>query len=166
MRILLNRHAAPFITSLFLVLLVWGSALFFHVVPAGFHGMHEWLSLLLILSFALHPWKNRRPMTSYLRHAPMGVALAASAALAEVLLLPGGIRGRAATRRLPCLGRVIQSRPAELASLLEVSPEAMAAAVNGAGIAVTDTGQPVAPAAAAGATTTMDIAAALVPLLR
>ena len=90
MRILLNRHAAPFITSLFLVLLVWGSALFFHVVPAGFHGMHEWLSLLLILSFALHPWKNRRPMTSYLRHAPMGVALAASAALAEVLLLPGG----------------------------------------------------------------------------
>jgi hypothetical protein len=42
----LNRYATPFITGLFLVSLISGIALFFHVGGALFHGMHEWLSMV------------------------------------------------------------------------------------------------------------------------
>ncbi|MCE8421489.1 DUF4405 domain-containing protein, partial [Rhodovulum sulfidophilum] len=54
----LGRYATPFITGLFIVSLVSGLALFLHVGPSGFHAMHEWLSLLLIVPFVLHLWKN------------------------------------------------------------------------------------------------------------
>lgn len=57
----LRRYATPFITSLFLVSLVSGIALFFHVGAGWFHEMHEWLSMVLILPFFLHVWKNWRP---------------------------------------------------------------------------------------------------------
>lgn len=162
---LLNRYATPFITGLFLVSLVSGLALFFHVGPSGLHGMHEWLSLLLILPFALHLWKNWRPMKGYLRHAPMAVAAAVSVALALPFLLPDGEAGRG-NPAFALLGRIAGSTPAELAPLLDTTPEALLAALNAAGIAVADAGQPVAPVAAAAGKTTMDIAAALVPLLR
>ena len=165
MSTILNRYATPFITGLFLVSLVSGLALFLHVGPAGFHGMHEWLSLLLIVPFALHLWKNWRPMKTYLRHAPMAVATAVSVALAAVFLLPGGQAG-AGNPAFALLGRVTQSSPAELAPLLDSTPEALLAALNGAGITVTDADQPMGPVATAAGKTTMDIAAALVPLLR
>ncbi|MCB1455931.1 MAG: DUF4405 domain-containing protein, partial [Nitratireductor sp.] len=58
---LLSRYATPFISGLFLVSLISGIALFFHVGPSGFHGMHEWLSMVLIAPFVLHLWKNWKP---------------------------------------------------------------------------------------------------------
>jgi hypothetical protein len=44
---LIQRYATPLITGLFIVSLVSGVALFFHVGQAYFHGMHEWLSMIL-----------------------------------------------------------------------------------------------------------------------
>ncbi|KGF67009.1 hypothetical protein LL06_24790 [Hoeflea sp. BAL378] len=77
---LLNRYATPFITGLFLVSLVSGVALFFHWGSAAFHGMHEWLSMVLILPFALHVWKNWRPFLAYFKRLPMLAALVVSLA--------------------------------------------------------------------------------------
>ena len=85
---LFNRYATPFITGLFLVSLVSGIALFFHIGPRGFHGMHEWLSMVLILPLGLHVWKNWRAFTVYFRHAPMAVALVVSTVAAAVFLMP------------------------------------------------------------------------------
>ena len=45
---LLSRYATPLTTGLFLVSLVSGIALFFHLGAAAFHGMHEWLSMALM----------------------------------------------------------------------------------------------------------------------
>ncbi len=42
----------------FLVSLVSGVAIFFHWGPGAFHGIHEWLSMVLILPFVLHLWKK------------------------------------------------------------------------------------------------------------
>ena len=42
----LNRIATPLTTSLFLVSLLTGLALFLHIGPQGLHPAHEWLSLL------------------------------------------------------------------------------------------------------------------------
>ncbi|HSO47757.1 MAG TPA: DUF4405 domain-containing protein [Rhizobiaceae bacterium] len=57
---LLMRYATPLTSGLFAVSLISGVALFFHLGQAAFHGMHEWLSMVLILPFALHLWKNWR----------------------------------------------------------------------------------------------------------
>jgi hypothetical protein len=75
---LFNRYATPFITGFFLISLITGVALFVHVGPNAFREIHEILSLVLILPFAFHIWKNWRPMTSYFKHAPMAVALGLS----------------------------------------------------------------------------------------
>ncbi|HRK43920.1 MAG TPA: DUF4405 domain-containing protein, partial [Gemmobacter sp.] len=90
MSALLYRYATPFTTGLFVVSLVSGLALFFHVGPSGFHGMHEILSLVLILPFGLHVWRNWRPMVSYFKRGPMAIALVASVAAAGVFLIPSG----------------------------------------------------------------------------
>ncbi|WP_420343004.1 DUF4405 domain-containing protein [Paenirhodobacter sp.] len=95
MKAFLLRYATPLITGLFLVSLISGVALFFHIGSVAFHGMHEWLSMVLILPFGLHLWKNWRPMTAYFRRPPMAAALAVSVLAAVLFVLPtlGGSAG-------------------------------------------------------------------------
>ncbi len=72
------RFATPFTSGLFVISLVSGIALFFHVGTAYFREMHEWLSMVLILPFILHLARNWRPFLSYFKHAPMAIALGIS----------------------------------------------------------------------------------------
>lgn len=160
-----SRYATPLMTGLFVVSLVSGLLLFVHVGPAGLHGMHEWLSLLLILPFALHVWKNWRPMTAYFRHAPMVVALAASAAMAGVFLLPAGAGGEAGRVGPPAMqlgALVMQATPAEMAPVLDTTPEALVARLTAAGFAVTGPDMPLTEVAAASGRTAQDLAAVLI----
>jgi ABC-type Fe3+ transport system permease subunit len=83
-----NRYATPFTTGLFLVSLISGIALFFHVGGAAFHGMHEWLSMVLILPFVLHLWRNWWAFTAYLKQPPMAIALVASLVMALAFVIP------------------------------------------------------------------------------
>ncbi|MPQ95895.1 DUF4405 domain-containing protein [Thioclava sp. JE_KL1] len=98
---ILNRYATPFITGLFLISLISGIALFFHWGSAWFHGMHEWLSMVLILPFVLHIWKNWRPMTTYFKRAPMGLALALSVVAALAFVLPAATSSQSGARGGP-----------------------------------------------------------------
>ena len=88
MQDLYQKYATPFITGLFLVSLISGLALFFHVGQSYFHGMHEWLSIVLIVPFVLHVMKNWRPFVSYFKRPPMMIAMVASLAGALVFALP------------------------------------------------------------------------------
>ena len=74
----LSRYATPLTTGLFLVSLISGIALFFHLGSRFFHGMHEWLSMVLIVPFVLHIWKNWRAFITYFKRPPMAIALALS----------------------------------------------------------------------------------------
>ncbi|MCL4186340.1 MAG: DUF4405 domain-containing protein [Rhodobacteraceae bacterium] len=136
----LHRYATPLITGLFLVSLISGLALFLHIGPAGLHGMHEILSLLLMVPLGLHLWRNWRPFTAHFRRAPMAVALALSAAMALPFLLPaddaapGGQRAAMAG----LIRATMAATPAELAVVLHAPPEAVAAALEAAGIGVTE----------------------------
>ena len=49
-----DRYATPLITGFFIVSAVSGVALFFRWTPSAFHAMHEWLSMVLLVPFALH----------------------------------------------------------------------------------------------------------------
>lgn len=79
---LLSKYATPFTTGLFLVSAISGIALFFHFENRLFHNMHIWLSLVLLIPFAFHIWKNWKPFRNYFKHWPMIIALAASLAAA------------------------------------------------------------------------------------
>ncbi|MBD8892241.1 DUF4405 domain-containing protein [Roseibium litorale] len=128
-----SKYATPFTTGLFLVSLISGIALFFHFGPAAFHGMHEWLSMVLILPFVLHIWKNWRPFVCYFKRLPMLIALAASVAASAVFFIPSENEGGGN----PLVGvlRTVQAAPVSLiAPLYGLDTAELTAKLNAAGM--------------------------------
>ena len=169
MRAVFDRFATPFITGLFLVSLISGVALFFHWGSAYFHSMHEWLSMVLIVPFGLHIWKNWRPITVYLKRAPMWIALAVSTVAAVAFVYPSmgtgegaGPGGRPAAFALA--NSVMKGSVAEMAAILDVSPETLSGALEAQGYAVTSPDQSLDEIAGASGRSAMDVAGVLVSL--
>ncbi|MCA2013906.1 DUF4405 domain-containing protein [Cereibacter sphaeroides] len=135
---LANRYATPFITGLFLVSLISGVALFFHWGQSWFHSMHEWLSMVLILPFVLHLWKNWRPVVCYFKRAPMWIALAASLVMALVFVIPTGNEAAGGGRppQFAFAEAMMAASPAEIAPILGTSTDAVVGALTGAGMTV------------------------------
>ena len=162
---LLLRYSTPFIVGLFLVSLVSGIALFFHVGPGGFHGMHEWLSMVLIVPFVLHVWRNWRPMTLYFPKASFGIAMAVSlvAALAFVVMPAGSGRGAGGPPQF-ALARVLTANPpAKVAPLLGITPEALVATLQAKGFVAAAVDRTLSEIAAQSGKDEMALAAALAP---
>ena len=133
-----TRYATPLITGLFLVSLVSGVALFFHLGTSWFHGMHEWLSMVLIVPFVLHLWKNWRPVVCYLKRAPMWIALAVSAVAAAAFAVPSSSNGRAGSGGRPAqfafAERMMGASVDQIAPALGTTPELLRARFEQAGI--------------------------------
>lgn len=70
----LMRYATPLTTWLFLISLVSGVALFFGVGSQYFREMHEILSMLLIVPFVLHVWRNWTALINYFRRSAMWIS--------------------------------------------------------------------------------------------
>lgn len=158
-----SRYSTPFITGLFLVSLVSGIALFFHVGPGGFHGMHEWLSMVLILPFVLHLWKNWRPMTGYFRHMPMAVALVVSALAAGAFLAPTGARTTAGGPPQFQLAHLVLTQPLkDVAPAVGLAPDALTDQLTAAGYTVADSSQRLTDIASASGKTEAEMANLLI----
>lgn len=114
MQDLYQKYATPFTTGLFLVSLISGLALFFHVGQAYFHGMHEWLSIVLIVPFVLHVMKNWRPFVSYFKRPPMMIAMVASLAGALAFAWPAMTSTQSAGGGNPIRGIAMQMEGAKL----------------------------------------------------
>lgn len=80
------RYATPLTIGLFLVATISGVALFFHWAPKFFHGMHEWLSMALLIPVGLHIQKNWFTMTSYFKKRTIWGPLLLSIAAAGVFV--------------------------------------------------------------------------------
>jgi hypothetical protein len=157
-----SRYATPFITGLFLVSLISGIALFFHFGPGGFHGMHEWLSMVLIVPFLLHLWKNWRPMTGYFRHMPMAVALVVSVLAAGAFLMPSDETSTAGGPPQFRLAHLVLAQPAEnVAPALGLTTDTLTRRLTSAGFIVTDATRPLTEIATASGKTEADLAALL-----
>ena len=78
-----NRYATPFTVALFLVSTISGVALFFHLGSKYFHGMHEWLSMLLLLPVVFHIQRNWPGMKGYFKRKTIWVPM--------ILSLVGGL---------------------------------------------------------------------------
>lgn len=153
MKAIINRFATPFITGLFVISAVSGVALFFHWAPGAFHGMHEWLSLLLLLPFVLHVWKNWVPLVGYVKRrmllVPLAICLLVAAPFAAAGLMQGGGGGNPAFRAIPLM---TQARLSDLAPVLKTTPDALLAQLKAKGYQAGSADQTIdAVAAASGA---------------
>ena len=135
-----NRYATPFTAGLFLVSLISGVALYFGVAQGYFHQMHEVLSMVLIVPFVLHIWKNWRPLQNYLKRAPMYVAAALSLVAALYYVVPQIGAARTGGRPMPAqftLGqRVLTSSVSSVAPMLGLTADELAAKLTDAGLSV------------------------------
>lgn len=155
---LIQRYATPLITGLFIVSLVSGIALFFHVGQAYFHGMHEWLSMVLILPFVLHLWKNWRAMTTYLAKPAFAVAMGLSLAGGAVFAYQGANNASGGPPQMALARMILASPPEEVAPLLNLTSEELAAKLAAAGFATPGPGQSLADLAKASGKSDMELA--------
>jgi hypothetical protein len=149
----INHYATPLTTGLFLVSLISGVAIFFHVGEFAFHGMHEWLSMVLLIPFVLHIKKNWTPLTMYLKRGwliwPLGLSLVAALAFAAPALTSSGSSGGN-----PMVGAsrvMLAASISDLAPLFKATPDALVTKLKSAGYTVaapTDTLDAIAKASA------------------
>ena len=143
-----NTYATPLITGFFIVSLISGIALFFHIGPMAFHGIHEWLSMVLILAFALHLWKNWRPMAVYFKRAPMAISLAVAVAASALFFIPtsGASGGPAA---FGFASTALKHSADEVAPLFDMTGEELRNKLTTAGYAFATPDQPLTDVATA-----------------
>ncbi|MER5171025.1 DUF4405 domain-containing protein [Thioclava sp. GXIMD2076] len=154
MRQTLFRYATPLITGLFLVSLVSGVALFFHWQMGWFHSMHEWLSMVLVIPFVLHLWRNWRPLKAYFKAPPMLLALVASLIAAVAFALPISSESTAKGGRPPqfALAQKLLDAPiSEIAPVLDSDSTALLTRLQAAGYSGTPEQSPAEIAQGAGA---------------
>jgi hypothetical protein len=162
---LFHRYATPAITGLFLVSLISGTALFLGVGQGLFREMHEILSMVLILPFVLHLWKNWRAFANYFSRTPMLVTLAVSAVAALAFALGSGSEGARAggPPQFAFASEVLTHTVAEVAPIVDATPDELIARLAGAGFTVTDMNQPLTDVAAASGQDQFALVAALMP---
>jgi xanthine/uracil permease len=99
----------------------------------GRHCIHEWLSIVLILPFVLHMWKNWRPMLLYLKRTPMMIAFVAAVALSLPLSLVDAQDAAGGPPQFAFATQIFESDAASLAAVLDVSPEQLVTQLEAAG---------------------------------
>ncbi len=159
----ITRYATPLTTGLFAVSTISGLALFFHWQPAVFHGMHEWLSLVLLVPFGVHVWRNWRPLVGYLRRGTLIWPLVASLVVSlpfAVAGLGGGAEGNPALRTIHLMTR---TPLADLAPVLKTTPDALRATLAGRGLTVAPEHDTLDAIAAASGTSSTDLFISLLP---
>ncbi len=159
----LSRFATPFITGLFAVSTVSGVALFFHWQSGLFHAMHEWLSMLLLLPFVLHLWKNWPAFMGYIKRKTIWVPLVVSLVVAVPFAYAGLSAGGGGNPAFRAVGFLTQAPLAELAPVLKTSPEALVAALKAQGYDAASTDQTIQAVAAASGAPANEVLFAVLP---
>lgn len=165
MNAFVNRYATPLTSGLFAVSAISGVALFFHWAPRTFHGMHEWLSILLLVPFALHMWKNWRGLAGYLRHRTLIVPLVASLVIAAPFAYSGigGGEGGGGNPAVRTVRLLTQAPLSDLAPVLKTTPEALLASLREKGHTAASADHTLATIAATSGVQPNDLLFALLP---
>ena len=134
----MHRYGTPLTVGLFAVSTVSGVALFFRLAPAAFHSMHEWLSLLLLVPFGVHMWKNWRPLVGYARRRTLFIPIA----LTEIAAIPFVYTGLTTVRAgggqpaFRVVRMLTQTPLTALAQILKTTPDALQADLQRRGFTV------------------------------
>lgn len=165
MTTMLHRYATPLIASIFIISLVSGVALFTRFGTSYFRSMHEWLSMVLLVPFALHLWRNWRPFAGYFARSRFLVAMALPLAVA----LGFAYQSNADSNRVdgPPQFAVIKTleanTPAQLAPLLGTTPDALVIRLKNAGFAGAAPGDSLSEIAREAGKDDIELSAALLP---
>lgn len=134
----LFRYATPLTTWLFLISLVSGVALFLGVGTQYFREMHEILSMLLIVPFGLHVWRNWRTLVSYFRRSAMWVSTVVCLAAAGAFAYEAA--GVSATNpRAVVFGALNNASVTALAALAHTDEATVSARLEALGVEVKST---------------------------
>ena len=159
----LSRYATPLTLGLFAVSAASGVALFFHWAPGAFHGMHEWLSLVLLLPFALHVWKNWPAMVGYLRRGTMLVPVAASLVAGAAFAVPALSGAGGPPPPVRAVQLLVRTPLAELAPVLKTTVADLRASLAQRGIQVYSDADSLATIAASAGTSAEGLLLGLLP---
>lgn len=159
------RYATPLTTGLFFISLISGVALFVHIGQNYFRSMHEILSLVLIVPFALHLWRNWRQWIAYFPRMPFIISSLAC------LLVAGGFAYSSASQSggaggpppMVLANAVLAHTPSEVAPLLGYTPENLVAHLKQLGFASASIDQKLTDIAKAAGKDTFELAAAVLP---
>jgi hypothetical protein len=162
----LLRYATPSMTSLFVISLISGTIIFFHIGPFWLHGVHEWLSMLLFVPFVLHLWKNWRPFLNYFRRAAMPLSLAVGLlAVAAFAFAPAeGAGERSGPPQFALAATMLAATPATVAPVLGVTQDALVGKLKEAGFTNADAATSMKTMADAAGKTSADVYAVLVSI--
>ena len=125
--------ATPFTAGLFLISAVSGVALFFHIGMGAFHEMHEWLSMLLLVPFGLHVWRNWGGMVRYFRNGALTIPLALTLLLASSFAVPAIMGTKDGNPAAQALALIAEMKLKDLAPLLHRSTEELTIGLRNAG---------------------------------
>ena len=163
----MHRYGTPLTAGLFTVSAISGVALFFHWSSRTFHTMHEWLSMLLLAPFALHLWKNWKPLLAYARRKTLLIPLVLSLVVAvpfAVMASRGG--GRAGNPVFQTVTLMTRTSLADLAPVFQATPDDLLRKLQQRGYQATSTAQSPEAIAQASAAAANDVLFALMPTAR
>ena len=163
MKTFVNRYATPLTTGFFVISTVSGVALFFHWIPPVFHSMHEWLSMLLLLPFVLHLWKNWNALLTYFRRKTIWLPLAASLVVAVPFAAMGLTAGSGGNPAFRAVGLLTQAPLSELAPVLDTTPDALLADLQLRGYPAASADETLSTLATASGTPVNELLFALLP---
>lgn len=157
----LFRIGTPLTAGLFLISVVSGVALYFGWAPGLFHQMHEVLSMVLLAPFAVHIWRNWKPLVGYFRRAAMPIALALSVLAAGYFALGSGSGARGGNPAMALVAAVQQAPISDLAPLIKLEPAAAVQRLDAAGFGPVQPAESVAAIATRTGRNAMEIIASL-----
>ena len=161
----MHRLATPLTTGLFAVSSVSGVALFFRRLPAAFHTMHVWLSMVLLVPFAFHLWRNWRGLLGYARRGtlviPLLLCLAVAVPFAIAGLGGGGRRG--GNPAFGAAALMTQARLSDLAPVLRTTPDMLLATLRQRGYPAQSADETLAAVAATSGKEPTEALAAVMP---
>jgi 4-amino-4-deoxy-L-arabinose transferase-like glycosyltransferase len=159
----MHRYGTPLTAGLFLVSAVSGVALFFHWASATFHSMHEWLSMLLLAPFALHLWKNWKPLLAYARRKTLLIPLLLAVVVAVPFALTAGKGGRAGNPAFQTVALLTRASLIDLAPVFQSTPETLLQKLQQRGYKATSTSDSPSTVASASAVSANEVLFSLMP---
>lgn len=162
----MHRYGTPLTAGLFLVSAVSGVALFFHWASASFHSMHEWLSMLLLAPFALHMWKNWKPLLAYAKRRTLLVPLLLSVVVAVPFALTAGKGGRAGNPAFQTVSLMTRASLIDLAPVFQSTPETLLQHLRQRGYKATSISETPSAIASASAVSANEVLFSLMPARR
>lgn len=161
------RYVTPITTGLFLVSAISGIALFFHWAPGTFHSMHEWLSMVLLVPFVLHMWRNWGAFMNYIKRKTLWIPLVLCIIVSIPFAWPSAQQGRSGGNpAFQVVHMMTKTSITGIAPVMKSSPDELLKKLQGMGYKATSTDETLDQIATASGEQSLSLLMKLMPASR